>query len=278
MVVIPAGRFLMGAAEDETTRAGRRAETAAWERPRHEVRVAMPLAVSRFLVTVAEYDYFIRASGYPIGRNCTVIAEGIWQAQLQRDYRDTGFVQTRNHPVTCVTVADAEAYVAWLTNSSGHSYRLLHEAEWEYAARAGTRESRWAGDDPAALCRFANGADLSYDRARPGEPNTNKSCDDGYVFTNPVAALPPNPWGLHDMLGNLWQWTADCFTPNYATAPSAASLAVTEGDCSQRVIRGGSWHNYPDALRSAARFALPDRLRSSSIGFRVLRQSGTIRP
>jgi formylglycine-generating enzyme required for sulfatase activity len=278
MVVIPAGRFVMGATEAETTHAGRRAETAAWERPRHEVRVAMPLAVSRFLVTVAEYDYFVRASRYAVGRNCTVIAEGIWQAQSQRDYRDTGYAQTADHPVTCVTVADAEAYVGWLTKITGHQYRLPHEAEWEYAARAGTQESRWRGDDPVTLCQFANGADLSYERARPGEPNTNKACDDGYVFTNPVDALPANPWSLHDMLGNLWQWTADCFTPDYTAAPSVASLAITGGDCTQRVIRGGSWHNYPDALRSAARFALPNTLRSSSIGFRVLRQSGTTRP
>ena len=175
-------------------------------------------------------------------------------------------------------IPDAEAYVAWLTKSTGHEYRLLHEAEWEYAARAGTAESRWGGDDPAALCRFANGADLSYDKARPGEPNTNKTCDDGYVFTNPVNAMPANPWGLHDMLGNLWQWTADCFTPKYSAGPSVATVAIAGGDCTQRVVRGGSWHNYPDALRSAARFALPNTLRSSSIGFRVLRQSGTMRP
>ena len=272
MVLVPAGQFLMGSTEDETTRVGRRAETAAWERPQHRVTVSKPFAVSRFLVTQGEYDHFIKASGHEVGGKCTVIADGKWQAQLQRSYLDTAFAQTARHPVTCVTVADAEAYVAWLSTATGHRYRLLHEAEWEYVARAGTRGWRWNGDAPESICHIANGADQSYDRARPGEPNANKSCDDGYLFTNPVDAFPANAFGLHDMLGNLWQWTADCFTASYEKAPAYAAQPVTGGDCGQRVIRGGSWHNYPDALRSAARFALPNDMRSASIGFRVLRE------
>jgi formylglycine-generating enzyme required for sulfatase activity len=168
-------------------------------------------------------------------------------------------------------VADAEAYLQWLSALTGHRYRLLREAEWEHAARAGTSTGRWWGDDRGTLCRHANGADRSYDRFRPGEPAVNRECDDGYVFTNPVDAFPANPFGLHDMLGNLWQWTADCFVENYDAAPADAAQPVLDGDCSRRVIRGGSWHNYPDALRSAARFALPVTMRSSSIGFRVAR-------
>jgi formylglycine-generating enzyme len=272
MVVLPAGRFLMGSTVDETQRVGRRAETAAWERPQHDVLVNKPLAVSRYLVTFAEYDYFIKATGHAVGGNCNVIDAGKWQAQPQRSYLNTAFLQTPRHPVTCVTVADAEAYLTWLSKVTGHRYRLLHEAEWEYASRAGTRAWRWGGDAPETICRFANGADQSYDRARPGEPNTNKSCDDGYLFTNPVDAFPANAFGLYDMLGNLWQWTADCFTASYAAAPAEASQAVAGGDCGQHIIRGGSWHSYPNALRSAARFALPTDMRSASIGFRVLRE------
>ena len=151
-----------------------------------------------------------------------------------------------------------------MTARTGHRYRLLHEAEWEYAARAGTTASRWWGDEHKAICAHANGADQSYDRAYPGDAKSNVSCDDGFVQSSPVDAFPANPFGLHDMIGNVWQWTADCFV-----ADPAASL---EGaDCTRRAIRGGSWHNFPDALRAAARFWLPRDLRSSSVGFRIVR-------
>ncbi len=271
LVVIPAGQFTMGAGEAEATREGRRAETAAWERPKRPVAVSRPLAVGRHLVTVGEYASFVAATRRSHSGGCNVVDGGRWQVQANRSWSDPAFEQSARHPVTCVAVADAEAYAAWLSSITRHRYRLLHEAEWEYAARAGTATSRWWGDERRSLCRHANGADLSYDRARPGEPAVNRSCEDGFVFTSPVDAFPPNPFGLHDMLGNLWQWTADCFVPQSAGEPAEASDPVIGGDCSQRAIRGASWHNYPDALRSAARFALPVTTRSASIGFRIMR-------
>lgn len=273
MVVIPPGRFTMGSPESETTREGRRAETAAWERPQRTVTLSQPIAVARYFVTVAEYSQFFSATQRVQTDGCNVVDAGQWQLQARRSWSDPAFAQTARHPVTCVTVADAQAYADWLSSQTGHRYRLLHEAEWEYAARAGTTTSRWWGEDPATLCRHANGADLSYDRVRPGEPAVNRRCDDGFVFTNPVEAFPANPFGLHDMLGNLWQWTADCFVEQFAAAPADASSVIEGGDCTRRAIRGGSWHNYPDALRSAARFALPPTLRSASIGFRVVRMA-----
>jgi formylglycine-generating enzyme required for sulfatase activity len=271
LVVIPPGSFIMGSTDAETTREGRRAETAAWERPQHRVDVATPLAVGRYFVTRGEYAEFVAATQRVTPDPCNVIDGGKWQPEMGRSFADPAFPQTDTHPATCVVVADAEAYAQWLSARTGHRYRLLHEAEWEYAARAGTSTSRWWGDERSTLCAHANGADLSYDRARAGEPAVNRSCDDGYVFTNPGDAFPPNPFGLHDMLGNLWQWTADCFVAGYDQASTDASADVVGGDCTRRAIRGASWHNYPDALRSAARFALPPTMRSASIGFRVVR-------
>lgn len=271
LVVIPAGSFTMGASELETTREGRRADTAAFERPQHVVSLARPLAVARLLVTRREYRAFVAATQRAAPPGCNVL-DGKWQYETQRSYTDPGFSQTDLHPALCVGVADAEAYAAWLSAQTGHRYRLLHEAEWEYAARAGTSGARWWADDRSGLCQHANGADLSYDRAHPGDEKVNKSCDDGFAHSNPGDAFAPNAFGLHDMLGNAWEWTADCFVPSYAGAPANASDEITTGDCTRRVIRGASWHNYPDALRSAARFWLPPDMRSSSLGFRVARE------
>lgn len=272
LVVIPAGAFMMGSAEAETRREGRQAETAAFERPQHRVRVARPLAVGRYLVTRGEYAAFMTATVREPSNACNVL-DGRWQLEPGRSYLDTASPQTQTdlNPASCIAVADAEAYAAWLSESTGHSYRLLHEAEWEYAARGGSSASRWWGDSVDMLCRYANGADRSYDHAYPGDDKVNTRCDDGFVQSNPVGAFPPNPFGLYDMLGNLWEWTADCFVASYAHASSDASTAVADGDCSRRSIRGASWHNHPDALRSAARFSLPADMHSSSLGFRILR-------
>lgn len=270
LVVIPAGSFIMGASEAETTREGRRAETAAYERPQHVVSLGTPLAVGRLLVTRKEYGAFVAATQRPAPPGCNVL-DGKWQNETQRSYADPGFPQTDLHPALCVGVVDAEDYVAWLSTQTGHRYRLLHEAEWEYAARAGSSGARWWADDRSGLCRHANGADLSYDRAHPGDDKVNRSCDDGFAHSNPGDAFAPNAFGLHDMLGNVWEWTADCFVSSYAGATANASDDITTGDCTRRAIRGASWHNYPDALRSAARFWLPPDMRSSSLGFRVAR-------
>jgi formylglycine-generating enzyme required for sulfatase activity len=99
----------------------------------------------------------------------------------------------------------------------------------------------------------------------------NRSCDDGFAFASPVGSFPPNPFGLYDMLGNVWEWTDDCFLANYQNASTDISAEVKDGDCRVRDIRGGSWHNYPNVLRAAIRYSLPVGMRSSSLGFRVAR-------
>lgn len=271
LVVVPPGSYLMGASEEEAAREGRGAESAAWERPQHRVVVATPLAVGKGLVTRREFAEFAGATHRPVTNGCMVLDGGIWQQEARRSFADPAFAQTDQDPAVCVAVEDAEAYAAWLSRTTGHAYRLLHEAEWEYVARAGSTSSRWWGDDRATICAHANGADQQYHALYPADAHANTGCSDHFAHTNPSGAFHANPFGLSDMLGNVWQWTADCFVPGYANAPALASTAIDAGDCNRRVIRGGSWHNAPDALRSAARFWLPPNMRSSSLGFRIVR-------
>jgi formylglycine-generating enzyme required for sulfatase activity len=263
LVVVPAGEFMMGSTPEETTREGRRADTAAFEQPRRRVVLPGPLAIGRFLVTRAEYRAFVDATHRAAPPGCNVL-DGRWQFQAGRSFEDTAFAQTDRHPASCVNTEDAQAYAAWVSARTGHRYRLPHEAEWEYAARAGTTAARWWGDEHQSICAHANGADRSFDRVYPGDAKTNRSCDDGFVQSSPVDAFPPNSFGLHDMIGNVWEWTEDCFTEQLGAPAQGA-------ECARRSIRGGSWHNFPDALRSAARFWLPRDMRSSSVGFRIVR-------
>ncbi len=261
MVVVPAGAFLMGSTDAETTREGRAPALAAAEHPQRRVRFDAPFAVGRTDVTVAEYGAFLAQTHRAVPAACTVDLGGIWRVdQPGYSVLRPGYAQQPDFPAACVSWDDAQAYTRFLSQRTGQRYRLLHEAEWEYAARGGTETARWWGDGRAGLCRHANGADRSFDKAMPGDKEANRQCDDGYAFASPVHAFPPNPFGLYDMIGNLWQWTEDCVA------------AEPGGRCARRAIRGGSWHNYPVALRAANRFALPPAMRSSSLGFRVMRE------
>jgi formylglycine-generating enzyme required for sulfatase activity len=224
--------------------------------------------VGRYLVTVAQFDRFVKATGRNVFGGCTVDMAGTWGLGATRSYLDPAFPQTEEHPAVCVTWDDAKAFADWLSAQTGHRYRLLHEREFEYASRGGTTTARWWGDGQEDLCRHANGADQSFDRANPGDPKANLTCDDGYAGTSPVGRFPANPFGLHDMVGNAWEWTADCFRDNY----DPATPQPPDDGCKRRAIRGGSWHNYPNVLRAANRFWLSPDNRSSSIGFRLARE------
>jgi formylglycine-generating enzyme required for sulfatase activity len=153
---------------------------------------------------------------------------------------------------------DAKAYVAWMARKTGKTYRLLTEAEWEYAARGRTEPGQYPryffGDDEKDLCRYGNGADHAAKSSVPGAKDWPVApCNDGYAYTSPVGSFAANGFGLYDMLGNAWQWTEDCYHDSYNGAPSDGS-AWTTGDCSRRVLRGGSWSSLPSRLRVADRF------------------------
>jgi len=234
MVVVPAGEFTMGSPPTEKYRG---AEAL------HRVVIAAPFAVSRFEVTFGQWDA-CRAAG----------ACG--------DHRpdDLGWGGA-DHPVINITWEDAVAYVDWLSKRTGQRYRLLSEAEWEYAARGGTSTA------------FSFGATLSAEQANfdassatslnPKGPNRKR--------TVRVGSFPANPFGLHDMHGNAWEWTADCWTDEYGAGAPADGSAWLAGDCTGRVLRGGSWEDYVGEVRAAARVASRTDYGTWSDGLRVAR-------
>lgn len=224
MVVVPAGDFTMGDAKGSKQ-----------ARPAHIVTIAHPFALGRTEVTFDQWQACVDAGG------C---------ARVPHDH-DWG---RGNMPVINVTYAEIEGYVAWLAEHTGKPYRLPSEAEWEYAARAGTRTRYWWGD-------------------KIGKGNANcRDCGTQWsgFQSAPVGTFEANPFGFHDMNGNVWEWTADCWNPTHEGAPADGS-ARREGDCDRPVTRGGSWYYFPKLARSAYRYFNGTQIKSYNIGFRVAR-------
>ena len=263
MVVVAAGSFRMGSPSGE---AGRDDD----EGPTHRVEISKPFAIGRFEVTRGEYARFVSETGHSSGTACWTYEGGEWEERTGRNWRSPGFAQADSHPAVCVDWKDARSYVAWLSRKTGEAYRLLSESEWEYAARAGTTSSRYWGNASSSACRHAN----VYDRTGKDELSfdwSHHDCRDGHGHTSSAGVFDPNGFGLHDMLGNVWEWVADCWNESYAGAPSDGS-AWTSGDCSRRVLRGGSWASTSRgcAFRESQLVARPDSA-ATSFGFRVAR-------
>jgi formylglycine-generating enzyme required for sulfatase activity len=267
MVVIPGGSFTMGSPESETTREGVPDEYAKRERPQHPVSVRS-FALGKFEVTRGEFGQFVRETGHGFGGGCYVYDGKEWKQEPGRDWRSPGFAQTERDPVACVNWDDAKAYVAWLSKKTGKEYRLPSEAEWEYAARARTTAARHWGEDASQACGYANVADRAGKQTYPNW--TIHDCDDGKAHTAPAGSYKPNGFGLHDMLGNVWEWTEDCWNESYTGAPGNGS-AWSSGDCRRRVLRGGSWDSVPRGVRSAYRGGYDSTIRGYIFGFRVAR-------
>ncbi len=215
MVVIPAGNFRMGDLNGE----------GGWnEKPVHEVRIAQPFAMGRYEVTFAEYDRYAQATG-------------------KEKPVDGGGWGRGNHPVAYVSWQDAQGYVKWLSQETGQSYRLPSEAEWEYAARAGSTTKHYWGNNPSG--RYANIAKFD---------SGGYIIDDGNRVAAPVGSLQPNQFGLYDMSGNVWELVEDCWhNNNYQGAPVDGSAWVKGGNCKIRPARGGSFIAGLSSARSAAR-------------------------
>jgi len=275
MVVIPAGDFTMGSPASE---AGRGVD----EGPQRQVSIAQPFALGRSEVTVAEFRRFVEESGFKTeaerdtrAQGCSGFvyadpAAGNAAPPAVTSWRSPGLAQAQidSHPVLCVSWNDARAYAQWLSRKTGRRYRLPTEAEWEYAARAGSSTARYWGDDADQACRFANVADQS--RFQTWGFGQKHECTDGHYFTAPAGGYLPNRFGLYDMIGNVWEWTEDCWNASYAGAPSDGN-ASTDGDCAQRVCRGGSWSTVPRFARSATRYKNPADYRDNLTGFRLVR-------
>jgi formylglycine-generating enzyme required for sulfatase activity len=260
MVIVPAGSFFMGSPSSEEERSNK-------EGPQHQVVITKPFAVGKYEVTRGEYARFVAEMGHHIDGSCVVFT-GEWTMDEASDWRFPRFEQTDRHPVVCVSRQDAKEYVAWLAKKTGKPYRLLSEAEWEYAARAGNSMARFWGDDANASCQYANGGDLAA-KAHVGDWQILQ-CNDGQVYTAPVGSFLANDFGLHDMLGNAWEWVEDKWHDSYVGAPVDGSAWGT-GANSLAVMRGGSWTNGPLYLRSSVRGYDWSGFRSYNWGFRVAR-------
>ena len=256
MVVVPAGSFMMGSPEEEE--GGPRSDQRH-ERPQHRVEFAAPFAIGVFEVTYEQWD--------------ACVAEGGCRDDVERhSFDETG----PNHPVYRVNWNDAQAYVEWLAAKTGQAYRLPSDAEWEYAARAGTTtpfhfgetittdQANYDGEVPSSR-RYEGDEASSYALANPG------------IYRGrpvPVGSLPANPWGLHEVHGNVSEWTQDCFDGvGYAGWPADGS-AVESGDCDQRYLRNGSFYDDPGDVRSARRKVWPADFLYGFSGFRVAKTLG----
>ena len=253
MVAVPAGSFLMGSPPSGDWRFEN-------EEPQRLVTVRAAFAIGIYEITFEEWDACVSDGG------C-------------RGHRpsDEGWGRGRR-PVTNVSWEDATHYVQWLSEETGETYRLPSEAQWEYAARAGTETARYWGESDSEQCRYANGFDQ--DCAEINERRAEMfqdmgvgfpSCSDGQARgTAPVGSYEPNAFGLYDMIGNLTERTDDCWNADYSEG-AADDRVWSSGDCSRRVLRGGTWSYPSELLRSAHRFHFELNHRDTGLGFRVVR-------
>jgi formylglycine-generating enzyme len=281
MVPIPPGSFVMGAVPGEEEREGVAQHIRGRSVPQHRVTIARPFALAKFAVTRGQFAAFAAATHLSPAAAATCLVFGPvagktqweWQDRPGATWRDPGFPQTDRDPVVCVSWAEAGAYIAWLSGKAGKQYRLPTEAEWEYAARAGTATVRFWGDGRDGACAYANVADetLVAKTKAASDPAKNFLCSDGFPFTAPVGSLKPNPFGVNDMHGNVWQFVEDCWNPTYQGKPPTDGSAWLTGECVRRVARGGSWDNYPWDIRAAGRHSFETGFHAGDIGFRVAR-------
>src|SRR5215471_4145457 len=230
MIAVPTGEFMMGSPVNEKGRFDN-------EGPQHSIIIARRLAVSKFDVTFADW----------------IACASVGVCPREGGANDNGWGRG-DRPVINVNWDDAQAYVAWLSKMAGKEYRLLSEAEWEYAARAGTTTAFYWGDDLDKANANCHRCENKWSKEK----------------TSPVGSFNPNPFGLFDMAGNVWQWVQDCWNADYIGAPTDGSAWKT-GDCEKRVVRGGSWYYYPADPRSAYRYGDKMDDRNYNTGFRVAR-------
>lgn len=267
MVSIPAGCFEMGSPAGEDDRED--------DERLHRVCVE-GFQLGKHEVTVGEFRRFVTATGYRTdaerdtgGKDgCFAYDENDkknpWAFRGWADWRTPNRQQGNrdDHPVSCVSWNDAVAYIDWLNRAAGGGWRLPTEAEWEYAARAGTRTVRFWGDADGDACRYANVGDARVLR-------DGFACDDGFKWVAPVGRFQPNAWGLKDMLGNVWEWTCSGYDAAYG---GAETRCLSKNDVTRpREARGGSWVSDPSYARAANRFRDLPEIRSYWSGFRLAR-------
>ena len=248
LVVVPAGRFTMGSPGTEP---GRTPD----EGPTHPVTLAKPMAIGKFEVTRAEYAAFQRATNAAVGEGCLMFDGTQLVADPARTWQNPGFEQTDRDPVVCVNWDETRAYLQWLSQTTGAEYRLPTEAEWEYAARGGITSMRHWGNDIGSGNANCDGCGTEYDGKR----------------TSPAGTFRANAFWLHDMLGNVWERTEDCWHDTYVGAPADGKAWTVGGVCTQRVTRGAAWlSDAPDARAALRNWDLATN-RKYTLGLRVVR-------
>jgi formylglycine-generating enzyme required for sulfatase activity/predicted Ser/Thr protein kinase len=255
MRVLPAGTLLQGSIADPS------------EQPAHRVAIGAPIAFASREITVDEFQEF--ADEVQLNSKGCNVHDGEWRWRDDVNWDSLDDAHTTMHPVGCVSWDDAEAYAAWLARKTGQAYRLPSASEWEYAASAGESPATPLAADPAAACQRANIADQAAAQQYPGWNVI--ACNDRYVQSAPVGSFAANAFGLHDMIGNMFEWVQDCWNGSYEGAP-ADGAARLDGDCAAREMRGGSWFTAPAYLRASYRNHFEREYRSSSVGFRVVRE------
>ncbi len=274
MVVVPAGSFMMGSASSQKNR-------DADEQPQHKVTFSARFAVGKFEITRGQFAEFMRESKRKINSSCWVVeGNGNRKNVVEKSYLSPGFLQDEQHPAVCVSWSDAHEFTKWLSNKTGEQYRLLSEAEWEYAAGAGQQKIYEFGNLKVNFCALGNFADeaAAMNQAIVKAFNRYSSdasfvrCNDGAEFTASVGKYSENEFGLKDMRGNVSEWVQDCYTKSYSEASPIGEPSEEYKEC-DRVVRGENWFD-EIAVLSAANRASQDAsagARFDGTGFRIAR-------
>ncbi len=293
LVLIPSGEFLMGGSDTpenlakEFPQYGLAADFFKDEQPQHRVRITKPFYFGKYEVTNGQFKQFVEATGYKTQaerHEDSRRGSGGWgfnQQEQKFEGRDPkyswtnpGFPTPDNQPVVDVTWNDAVAFCDWRSKKESHKYRLPTEAEWEYAARGGSKTRYWNGDSPAGLAHIGNTADADFFAKFPTYYPKNKTvpASDGFFLAAPVGSFPANNFGLCDVHGNVWEWTNDWYAADYyANSPVDDPHGPADGG--QKVRRGGAWHTAPLFTRLSFRNYNTVDSRYPNLGFRVVRDT-----
>lgn len=215
-------------------------------------------AMGVYPVTRDEFAVFADETGVEGITECFVWTGTKWRRRPETGWAQPGFEQAGDHPAVCMSWLEATSYTDWLSERTGRSYRLPTIEESRDAATGGAETAYWWGDDFARVCEFANAADQAFRATYPEDTRPTLDCLDGFAHTNPVTAFPPNGYGLHDTLGNVWEWTNSCL----------------QGDCSNAIFRGAAWATpFEKHFQTEGQWADRILLKNSGIGFRVMRDA-----
>ncbi len=270
MVIVPAGEVLIGSDQDEIGR-------KKGERNRIKAVIKAPFAMATTEVTLGQFRVFMEETRYkskiPTYKGEPLVGCNYFDGKgygyiAGHNWQNPGYPQREDAPVVCVSWSDAAAYVAWLSEKTGRTYRIPSAVEFEYASRAGSSAPWFWGTDPAKACDYANIGDRTFVERYPKRPAF--PCNDGYVYTAPVKQFKSNAFGLYDMVGNAWEWTNDCFISDLGQTPADGSSQLgSEKECGFRTPKGGSWISGISWSRAAVRSKDGADYKSFMLGFRV---------